>query len=182
MTWLLAYIKVPLIQRGLTAMLGVLLALGVSEYWLWAPARAEYTQARQTLVALQGEATTLKARVDETKHYEARVALLKDAEARLKANVDRAGVVARIADISAASGTRIIHGANSFGKPRAGVTPVLQDLTVEGPYSAVSKFIDELATFKTLTLIRKAEFSANPDGSLVRVKLQLMTLSAGGGK
>lgn len=85
----------------------------------------------------------------------------------------------RLGAVSAAAGTRVIHGANSFGEPRAGVVPVLQDLTVEGSYAEVRDVLARVSRMETLTLLDAVEMSANPDGTLVRARLRLVTLSEG---
>ena len=92
--------------------------------------------------------------------------------------MDRSGVVERLTALSASSGTRIIHGASTFGRPRGEVIPVEQDLTIEGAYSAVSRFMSGLQDLESLTLLRSVELTSNPDGTLVRAKIKLVTLSA----
>ena len=60
------------------------------------------------------------------------------------------------------------------------MVPVEQDLTIEGSYVALARFFVGLEALETLTLLRSTEFAANPDGSLVRAKIKLVTLNAGG--
>ena len=86
-------------------------------------------------------------------------------------------MVELFAAISNKSGTRIIHGANQLGPAKDGATQVLQELTVEGAYADLRAFLAEIAQLETLTVLVAADFSSNIDGSLVRAKLRLTTLT-----
>ncbi len=173
------YLRVPLIRRGIYLALFAGLLLALTELWFWAPARTAHAEARAEVITLQSELAVAEARIGEIDRYAGMQAMLDTLSTRFAAPIDRSGVVERLTALNTAAGTRIIHGANSFGEPRGGVTPVLQDLTVEGSFEQIHGFLAQLAELETLTLLRRAEFTANPDGSLVRVQLRLVTLSAG---
>ena len=176
---LAAYLGVPLIQRAVWLILFGTALLAATEAWFWSPIRDAHTRTKARVIALQTEKATLEARLKAEESYAQTAELLDQIDARLTADIDRSAVVERLTGISAEAGTRIIHGANSFGRPRGSVRPVLQDLTVEGSYAQVGRFLNALPGLETLTLLRSAEFSANPDGTLVRVQMKLVSLSEG---
>lgn len=176
-----AYLRVPFVRRGalLLVVLAACLAL-VQTMWR-APLAQEYAARKAQFATLQTEAAQLRLRIDSISTYDARRAQLERVAERFQAPVDRSGVVERLTALSSRAGTRIIHGANSFGRARGTVVPVEQDLTIEGNYRAVSRFLTDLQTLDTLTLLRQAELTSNPDGTLVRAQIKLVTLSAEAG-
>ena len=177
-----AYLAVPVIRQAVLLILFAGALMAATEVWFWFPGRDQHAAVKAEVVALQARKVTLEARLDAVEDHDRTAALLDALDTRLSAAVDRSTVVERLTGISAEAGTRIIHGANSFGTPRGDVRPLLQDLTVEGSYVQIAGFLNALHKLETLTLLRSAEFSANPDGSLVRVQMKLMTLSTGGGE
>jgi Tfp pilus assembly protein PilO len=174
-----AYWAVPVVRRGVWVLISAIALIVLTERIYWQPARAAHSALRDEVIALQSNRTQLQTRVDAVPTYIETMAALDVLEARLAAPVDRSGVVERLADVSTAADTQIIHGANSFGRPRGDIRPVLQDLTIEGGYAQITSFLQGLAQVDTMTLLRSAEFSTNADGSAVRLQLKLMTLSAG---
>ncbi len=176
-----SYLAVPYVRQAvlLAIVIGVLLGLVETNYR--APLMAEHAKETSAFERLRTRVGELTARIDSIETYDDMEARLATVTARFEAGVDRSGVVERLTQLSTASGTRIIHGANTFGRPRGTIIPVEQDLTIEGPYSALAKFLTGLEMLETLTLLRTVEISANPDGSLIRAKLKLVTLSAEAG-
>lgn len=175
------YLRVPSIRQGVFVILLLASVLAVTERWLWAPARSAHAERLSEVIALQSQLAVTNARINQVTRYNDMQAMLDTLNTRLAAPVDRSGVIERLSAINTEAGTRIIHGANSFGEPRENIVPVLQDLTVEGPYDSIRTFLNRLAGLETLTLVRQAEFTANPDGTLVRLQMRLVTLSAGTG-
>ena len=172
-----AYLAVPAIYHGIAAFLVVGAAFFLLETAVAGPNHATREALRNDVLALHAEKQALQTRVDAVVTFEERAREVDMVEARLRAPVDRSGVVEILAHLSAASDTQIIHGANSFGPPRGALRPVLQDLTVEGSYANIARFIDGIGDIDTLTLLRQADVSANADGTLVRAQFKLMTLS-----
>lgn len=181
-TWqkLRTYLRVPALRSGvlMTLLAGLLAATAVWGYWR--PAQDRRAGLEAQVVALNRAISGTEARLALTDRYLDQSARVDDLTARLAADVDRSQLVQRMTDLAAEAGTRIIHGANSFGTPRDGVIPVVQDLTVEGSYGNVRGFIDLLSGLDTLTLLLSVDFSANPDGTLVRGKMRFITLSEEG--
>lgn len=164
---------------GVWVLMLLLVLIIAGERGVWAPARSDHAAAKAQLIALQSARAQLQARVDAIAPYSQAETALSVLEVKLAAPIDRSGVVEILADVSTAANTQIIHGANTFGQSRGAVRPVLQDLTVEGSYGEIADFLTRLGQVDTLTLLRRAEFSTNADGTLVRVQLKLMTLSSG---
>ncbi|MEO0387318.1 MAG: hypothetical protein AAF281_07275, partial [Pseudomonadota bacterium] len=180
-TLLLTYWRVPAWRNGLAAALfGLFLAYAGWSAAL-APAQAELAAARANLAALSGERAALDQRRDLAARYRTLAAEEARLTARLNAGTDRSELVRRFTELSAASGTRIIHGANTLGRERGGLTPVLQDLTVEGSYAEVRQFLAGIDRLATLTVPVSVDMVANAEGTLVRAKLRFMTLSQGEG-
>lgn len=178
MKTLRAYLAVPAIGRAVLLLLPALVLLAFVELNWRRPLTVSHESAVAAFEALRAEAAELRARIDSVATYADMESRIEDVAARFEAPVDRSGVVERLTALSSEAGTRIIHGANSFGRPRGDVIPVEQDLTIEGSYADVSRFLEGLQALDTLTLLRSADFSANPDGTLVRAKIKLVTLSA----
>ena len=174
---LTAYLAVPVIYHGIGALLVCVAAFLLLDAAVAGPNQEERESLRSDVLALHAEKRALQTRVDAVITYDERLRAVDAVEARLRAPIDRSGVVQILAELSAVSDTQIIHGANSFGPPRGNLRPVLQDLTVEGSYANIARFIDGIGGIDTLTLLRQADVSANADGTLVRAQLKLMTLS-----
>ncbi len=175
-----SYLRVPVLRTGLLTMIlsVVLAATAIWGYWLPAKDRLERNQAQ--VIALNRAISGTEARLGLADRYIELSAQVDELERQLKADVDRSELVERMTALAAQAGTRIIHGTNDFGKPRAGIVPVIQDLTVEGAYDGVRSFVERVAGLDTLSLLLSAEFSANPDGTLVRGKMRFMTLADDG--
>ena len=176
----MGHLRVPAIRAG--AMTLALAAAGLAVVWpvLLLPAERAHEAQRERSAGLS---RVLSEQRDRRDFAERHGRLSREAEAlerRLGAEVDRSALVERMSAISAAAGTRVIHGANRFGEPQGGVTPVLQDLTVEGSYAQIRDFLARAAAMETLTLLDSVEMSANPDGTLVRARTRFVTLSEGG--
>ena len=177
----MAHLRVPAIRAGAVALALALAGLAVVWPLLLIPAEREHRAQRDRAAGLSRVLSELGERQALAERHRALGAEADALERRLGADVDRSALVERMSAISTAAGTRVIHGANSFGDDRAGVTPVLQDLTVEGSYAQVRDFLARVSALETLTLLMSAEMSANPDGTLVRGRMRYMTLSEGGG-
>jgi Tfp pilus assembly protein PilO len=151
--------------------------LVVTALWgYWQPAQARLERNQAQVVALNRAISATNARLALTDQYIELSAQVDELERQLQANVDRSKLVERMTALASQAKTRIIHGTNDFGKPRAGVVPVIQDLTVEGAYPDVRDFVERVAALETLSLLLSVDFSANPDGTLVRGKMRFMTL------
>lgn len=179
MRTLRAYLAVPMIFRGALLLLVSVAALIFVQVQWRGPALAASTAETASFERLRAEVSQLKARIDSVANHDQMEQRITSVAARFEAEVDRSGVVERLSALSSASGTRIIHGSSTFGRPRGEVIPVEQDLTIEGPYVALARFFAGLERMETLTLLRSADIAANPDGTLVRAKVKLITLSAG---
>lgn len=182
MRTLAAYLAVPYVRQGAFLLLIALAVLAYVEVEWRGPLAREHAAAETRFRTLQQDVAELSARIESVETFDAMRDQLAEVTLRFEADVDRSGVVERLTALSSDAGTRIIHGANTFGRPRGDVIPVEQDMTVEGPYVALARFLTELEQVETLTLLRSVEMAANPDGSLVRAKIKLVTLSrkAGG--
>lgn len=174
---LLTYFRVPHLRRGvLIALTGAGVAyLGYGQSL--ATARAEYDAARGQMVAAAAEQAAFEAREALSERYLSLSARIDVLDQKLAAGADRSGLVERLTGLAAETETRIIHGANSFGTERGGITPLLQDLTIEGSYAQVRAFLAGVRAMETLTMLVSIELSANADGTLVRAAMQFMTLS-----
>ena len=173
-----AYLAVPAIFRGAALLLLSAATLIFVQIQMRAPMQQESLIAEARYNGLKAQVSQLSARIDSIETYDDMQRQLASVAKRFEANVDRSGVVERLTNLSAQAGTRIIHGASSFGRPRGEIVPVEQDLTIEGSYVALARFFSGLETLETLTLLRSSEFAANPDGTLVRAKIKLVTLNA----
>jgi len=182
MKTLAAYLAVPHVRQGSLVLLAALAALAYVQIEWRGPLIREHAAAETRFKAMQQDVAELSARIDSVETFDAMQDKLAEATLRFEADIDRSGVVERLTALSSQAGTRIIHGANTFGRARGDVIPVEQDLTVEGPYVALARFLTELEKVEMLTLLRSVEMAANPDGTLVRAKIKLVTLSqeAGG--
>lgn len=175
-----AYLRVPVLRSGVLVALMAALMAGTAIWGYWRPAEDRRARAEAQVVALNRAISGTEARLALTDRYLELSAQVDELEGRLAADVDRSELVERMTALAARADTRIIHGANSFGQERAGVVPVIQDLTVEGAYPDVRTFIGLVSGLDTLTLLLSVDFSANPDGTLVRGKMRFMTLSEEG--
>ena len=54
-------------------------------------------------------------------------------------------------------------------------------MTLEGSYGQIREFISQLSGIETLTILRAIEMTSNPDGTLVRAKIKLITFAQGSG-
>ena len=175
-----AYLRVPMVFRGaMVLILAVVALIAVQIEWR-GPAQAEHAEITAKFERLRTQVGELSARIDSVATHDQMQRQIEAVAKRFEAEVDRSGVVERLSALSSEAGTRIIHGANTFGRPRGDVIPVEQDLTIEGPYVALARFFQGLQEMDTLTLLRSVDIAANPDGTLVRAKVKLVTLSAGG--
>ncbi len=172
---LAGYFRVPGLRRGLILFVAACAALALVHTQGLTPARNELAQLKFDAIGLQTRLDDAATRTALQGDFDRLSAELTTLNARFTASVERSELVERIAAMSARSGTRIIHGSNSFGTQQNGIVPVLQDLTVEGSYPQLRAFIGELADIETLTLPRSVEFSANAEGTLVRAKFRLVT-------
>ena len=177
----MAHVRVPAIRAGLLTLALALAGLAVVWPLLLLPAERAHAEGRARAAGLARVLTELEGRQALAERHAALAEEARRVEARLGADVDRSALVERMAAISAAAGTRVIHGANSFGEERAGVTPVLQDLTVEGGYAQIRDVLARVSAMETLTLLEAVEMSANPDGTLVRARMRFVTLAEGRG-
>ena len=175
----LTYLRIPVIRNGLALLLIAGPLTGVVWNWMYLPAKADFASARSEMVDRASARSELELRQSMTDRVDELSAQIADLEQKLAAATDRSGLVERLTALSAEAGTRIIHGANSFGTERAGLKPVLQDLTVEGNYNELRAFLDAVDKLETLTMMVSADISANPDGTLVRGRFRFMTLSTG---
>ena len=175
----LRYLRVPVVGLGFLMCCFTSGAAVYSGLLVWAPAQQAFEHVRQDVVVAQSKIDSFRNRADLADGF----GLLEEQTAgmmlRLSTPVDRAQMVLNLSEIAQASGSSIIHGANSFGESRAGLTPVEQELTVEGSYRSVRLFFSALAGIETFTLVRNFEMSADRSGRQLRVKISLFTLSGG---
>lgn len=180
MTRVATYLRVPAVLAGLAvAIVGVTLA--TAAWWgVRAPAVRAHDAAHADLARIATERAALDRRQELSARYADLGAEADILAARLEAGAERSALVRRFTDLSTSAGTRIIHGANNLGRPREGIVPVLQDLTVEGSYTQVRRFLQSVTALDTLTVPVEIDLSANADGTLVRGNLRFMTLSRDG--
>lgn len=171
------YWRIVHLRRGATF---ALIGAGLS-YWVGtehlAQAQRNFAVARDIRIEAASAQAALEARQALSERFLQISAQTDGLEQKFDANMDRSALVERMATLSSETGTRIVHGSNSFGKERLGVTPLLQDLTVEGTYEDIRAFLAAVHRLETLTFVISVELSANPDGTVVRGKMQFMTLA-----
>ncbi len=174
---LMTYWRIPTIRLGLTYGLIAAALTGAAWAFLIAPTKASFTAKRAELIQLTTDRDSLARRRDEAPRFEALHSAADSLDQRLETGAERSRMVELFAAISQKSGTRIIHGANQLGPAHDGAAQVLQELTVEGGYSELRAFLAEIAALETLTILVAADLSANADGTLVRARLRLKTLT-----
>ncbi len=174
---LMTYWRIPTIRMGLTY--GAVAALLAAAAWglLIVPTQASFTDKRAELIRLTAERDGLTRRRDEAPRYGALRRAADSLDRRLETGAERSRMVELFAAISKKSGTRIVHGSNQLGPEFDGAAKVLQELTVEGGYTELRTFLAEIAALETLTILVAADLSANADGTLVRARLRLKTLT-----
>ena len=173
----LTYWRIPTIRLGLTY--GLIAGMLTCAVWafLFTPTKASFNHKRAELIALTAKRDGLARRGDEAPRFAALREATEVLDQRLQTGAERSRMVELFAAISKKSGTRIIHGANQLGPSRDGAAQVLQELTVEGGYAEIRAFLAEIAGLETLTVLVAADLSSNIDGTLVRAKLRLTTLT-----
>lgn len=174
---LMTYWRIPTIRLGLTY--GAIAALLAGAAWglLIVPTQASFTEKRAELIQLTAERDGLARRLVEAPRFEALSRATDSLDQRLMTGAERSRMVELFAAISKQSGTRIVHGANQLGPASDGAAQVLQELTVEGGYPELRAFLAEIAGLETLTVLVAADLTANADGTLVRARLRLKTLT-----
>ncbi len=177
---LLTYLRVPMLRTGLLlTILGAVLTL-TATWGYWQPSQGRLSHNQAQVVALNRAISGTEARLALTDRYIELSAQVDELESQLAADIDRSELVEWMTALASEANTRIIHGTNTFGQPRAGIVPVIQDLTVEGAYGDVRDFVEKVAGLETLSFLLSVDFSANPDGTLVRGKMRFMTLAEEG--
>lgn len=174
---LMTYWRIPTIRLGLTYGLIAAVLTGVAWAFLITPTKASFTAKRTELIQLTAQRDGLARRQDEAPRFQALQRGADRLDERLETGAERSRMVELFAAISKKSGTRIVHGANQLGPLRDGAAQVLQELTVEGGYKEIRTFLVEIAGLETLTILVSADLSSNADGTLVRAKLRLKTLT-----
>ena len=174
---LLTYWRIPTIRLGLTY--GGIAAVLAGAAWMFliTPTKASFTEKRAELIQLTTERDGLARRGDEAPRFEMLSRAADNLDLRLETGAERSRMVELFAAISKKSGTRIVHGANQLGPQSDGAAQVLQELTVEGGYRQLRAFLTEISELETLTVLVAADLSSNTDGTLVRAKLRLKTLT-----
>ena len=170
--WRIPTIRLALIYGGIAGALAIVVWV-----FLITPTRASFAEKRADLIRLTAERDGLARRRAEAPRYSALSDAVAVLDRRLRTGAERSRMVELFAAISNISGTRIIHGANQLGPEKDGVTQVLQELTVEGGYADIRAFLAGIAQLETLTVLVAADLTSNVDGSLVRAKLRLTTLT-----
>ncbi len=178
---LLRYLQVPAIGVGVVALALSVAILSFVETRMHRPLVSERDEVRSQLVALQIQFDNTAQRILLAEQFGETKLTLEALDSRLAVDETKTNSVSELAALSQQAGTRIIHGANSLGKPRLDVTPVLQELTLEGDYAAIIRFVDGLSALSRLTLLRQFEINGSSENNRLRAKLSLMTLSKGGG-
>ncbi len=178
---LLRYLQVPSIGVGVVALALSVAILSFVETRMHRPLVSERDEVRSQLVALQIQFDNTAQRILLAEQFGETKLTLEALDSRLAVDETKTNSVSELAALSQQAGTRIIHGANSLGKPRLDVTPVLQELTLEGDYAAIIRFVDGLSALSRLTLLRQFEINGSSENNRLRAKLSLMTLSKGGG-
>lgn len=174
---LMTYWRIPTIRLGLVY--GLIAGALAAAVWLLLiiPTQASFIEKRAELIRLTAERDGLSRRRDEAPRYAALSEAIDVLDQRLRTGAERSRMVELFAAISKSAGTRIIHGANQLGPERDGVTQVLQELTIEGAYADMRAFLAAISQLETLTVLVAADLTSNVDGSLVRAKLRLTTLT-----
>lgn len=174
---LMTYWRIPTIR--LAVVYGAIAGALTLAIWIFlvTPTQASFTEKRAELIRLTAERDGLARRRDEAPRFAELQNAVDVLDQRLRTGAERSRMVELFAAISQKSGTRIIHGANQLGPAKDGATQVLQELSVEGAYADLRAFLAEVAALETLTVLVAADFSSNIDGTLVRAKLRLTTLT-----
>ncbi|MEM1267663.1 MAG: hypothetical protein AAGI50_16785 [Pseudomonadota bacterium] len=176
---LLTYWRIPVVRQGVLAAFATSFAAYVAWVGVLVPARERADHAQRTLTELTVERSVLEQRRSLAPRYATLSASVVDINDRLAVGADRSSLVRRFTDLSQEAGTRIVHGANSLGTPKGDVVPVLQDLTVEGRYAEIRRFLELVGELESLTLLLSVEITSDPLGARVRARMRFMTLTRG---
>lgn len=130
--------------------------------------------------------SALAARYDEAARERGHAALVRavrqatlDVEAIEKKLATRAVQTALVNQLNAIArrhGVRVVNSSYEESKGGDGNRMLLHELTAEGEYAALRKFVTDLRTLSTFTVIREASFTA-PGGhaSLLTARFRLAT-------
>lgn len=84
-------------------------------------------------------------------------------------------LIKRFTELAKRLGMQIVGESYEEGKPKDGYTPLHHELNLQGNYSAMRQYLNELHKTPTLTLIQEASFNRSGTSGQVKVRLRLVT-------
>jgi hypothetical protein len=173
----------PVVRRALTVFaVSALLSIGAMLYAL--PEWRE-SHAIESVLAARNEQTALDRNRDALVLAVREASInVEEIEKKLSARDVQTTLVNQLNQIARRDGVRILdsayHDRGSDGDNR----PWLHELTAEGDYAALRRFIGDLGTLPTLTVVREASLTtAAGNGRRITARLRLATYHhAGGGR
>jgi Tfp pilus assembly protein PilO len=149
---------------------------------VWAPVWIESRQWQGALDARRQQLLDARQRVALAAAVQQAAKSVESIDRKLNAPAVQVTLVSQVGRIARERGVRVLAASFEDGKPQAGYQPLQHELTVEGSYPALRRFLADLYQMPTFTLEREAVLVPVSEGAgVLRMQLRLTTYRRPGG-
>ena len=166
----------PLVRLGMVAgiiAIGLVLIIGGAMWW---PARSEVHALRDEIGATRRQAVERLYGAQLAQVYKRTEQQIVVLEAKLNTQTVQVSLLNHLSQLAKKHRVRILSESYEEGKAKNGYAPLYHEITLQGSYSRVRRFLLDIGSLPTLSLVQEAALNRGDGrGRSIKAQLRIVT-------
>lgn len=171
----------PVVRLGIVAgivAIGLVLIIGAA---LWWPARSEAYTLRDQIDATRRQAVERLYGTQLAQVYERTEQQIVALETKLNTQTVQVSLLNHLSQLAKKHGVRILSESYEEGKTQSGYAPLYHEITLQGSYPRVRRFLLDIGSLPTLSLVQEAALNRGDGrGRSIKAQLRIVTYRKAG--
>lgn len=171
----------PLVRLGIIAgiiAIGLVLVVGAA---LWWPARSEVHTLRDEIDVTRRQAVERLYGAQLAQEYERTEQQIVALETKLNTQTVQVSLLNHLSQLAKKHRVRILSESYEEGKIQSGYAPLYHEITLQGTYPRVRRFLLDIRSLPTLSLVQEAALNRGDGrGRSIKAQLRIVTYRKAG--
>lgn len=166
----------PMVRAGIVTGIAALGMLVIMAAALWWPVRSEVNTLRDEIDATRRQAVERLYGAQLAQMYGRTQEQIVVLETKLNTQTVQVSLLNHLSQLAKKHRVRILSESYEEGKPQTGYAPLYHEITLQGTYPRVRRFLLDLGTLPTLSLVQEAALSRSGNsGRSIKAQLRIVT-------
>lgn len=167
--------RYPAVRFAAVVAFIMLLSAATTGVFVWWPATSDHDRMKRDVARSRSEVVMAINQAKATEKFNRSQMLVDTISAKLKATVSQAVLTDHINTLAADLGIKILTESNEEGKVRLGYRPMVQELSIQGDYDALRRFLSGINMLPTWTTVQELRVTRKNLRSNLKAVITLVT-------